>query len=75
MSKPIIYTTSWCGPCNELKEWITAQGYSVDYRDGDKEKPVLPLGTTLVYPSLVAGSDVVVGVEPIQQWLVNKHGQ
>ena len=37
MSRPIIYTTSWCGPCNELKQWITAQGYSVDYRDGDKE--------------------------------------
>ena len=53
MSRPIIYTTSWCGPCNELKEWITAQGYSVDYRDGDKENQVLKLGTTMVYPLLV----------------------
>ena len=75
MSRPIIYTTSWCGPCNELKEWITAQGYSVDYRDGDKEKPVLPLGTTIVYPLLVADDESVGGVEPIQDWLVNKHEQ
>ena len=69
MSKPVIYTTIWCEPCKVLKAWIAQRGYSVDYRDGDKEKPVLPLGTSLMYPLLVAGKDFVGGVEPIQKWL------
>ena len=31
-------------------------------------------GTTIVYPLLVADDGVIGGVEPIQDWLVNKHG-
>tara|TARA_Y100001937_G_C7060352_1_gene303428 strand:+ start:387 stop:605 length:219 start_codon:yes stop_codon:yes gene_type:complete len=69
MTKPVIYTTTWCEPCKVLKSWIEQRGYSVEYRDGDKEKPVLPLGTILMYPFLVAGKDFVGGVEPIQKWL------
>ena len=70
MSKPVIYTTTWCKPCKVLKSWVAQHGYSVEFKDADTEKPRVKLGQSIdIYPTLQFGDELISGVLPIQKWL------
>ena len=82
MSEILIWTASWCTPCGVLKAWIESKHFKgkllarknlvvpIIFKDADTEKPRVKLGQSIdYYPTLQFEDELIVGVEPIQEWL------
>jgi glutaredoxin len=64
-----VFTSKGCGPCKQLKDWLSGKNIIVEYVDvAEAREEIMALGVRAV-PALVDGSNVLVGFEPICKYL------
>lgn len=44
MSEITVYGAAWCGPCKQVKQFLTDKGIPFDYVDVDESPDELPEG-------------------------------
>ena len=62
MTKPVLYSSSTCAPCKQVKTWLAYKGIDYDELDiYDNADTVKALTGYLTAPTLVFNDEVVVG--------------
>ncbi len=70
----LLFTAAWCGPCKELKQWLTDKGYEVDIVDIDQDPELAGRKQITMIPTLIASGTYYKGREEIKPYLEKING-
>lgn len=67
MSKVTVYSTTWCGFCHQVKEWLKSKGVEFDEIDLEKDstaaKQVVEATKQMGVPVTKIGESYIVGFD------------
>lgn len=67
MSKVKVYSTTWCGFCHQLKDWLKEKGVEFDdiniEEDQDKAKYVVEKTGQMGVPVTEIGDEFIIGFD------------